>query len=154
MNILFLEDNVDSISSLVISLRHLGINCTIVPDLNALKSQLANFKQKGDILDLLILDNNIYAETTLEKLGHPEIGTNGGSSTGSQIARLLRSESTSELLKEFKDTPIIINSVHYTSNIESILGDLDDVYIFEKMISLDSESNILNKCKEILGVTV
>ena len=148
--VLFLEDNLSGVGSLVTQLRYLNVDCAIMPDLNAWKAELKSCSDSLTKIDLLVLDDNIYKEPTLEKLGRADIGTNNGSSTGSKIAVLLRSVDAPEFLQKYKDTPIIIYSVHSPENIISLIGDLKDVYIQEKLRGEEIEQEMLNICKEIL----
>lgn len=152
MNILFLEDNIGGISSLAVSLRHLKVQCTITSDLNGWKTAILRFQKAEKKFDLLILDDNIYKETTLEKLDRPNIGTNGGSSTGSKLVSLLRSDNVPKILNEYTKTPIIIYSVHNPVIVKKGIGELDDVFVFEKLKGQLHEQKILDKCIELLGL--
>ncbi len=151
-NILFLEDNLGGIGSIVVNLRHLDVNCSITSDLSAWQAALTKYDKTGEKLDLLILDDNIYKETTLEKLGFPNIGTNGGSSTGSKLLCLIRSGEASALLKKFKGIPVIIYSIHTVEVVKSVIGELDNVDVFQKLQGEQHEKAMLNKCKELLGI--
>lgn len=152
-NILFLEDNINGISQLAIYLRHKGVHCEITSDLNAWKTSIQKYKHNDKVFDLLIIDDNLYKEDTLSKLDNPLIGTNGGSNTGSEVAKLLRSSDAPDYLKQYKNIPIIIYSVHTLERIKANIGNLDNVFIFEKLKGEEGEEKINQKCREILELS-
>ena len=147
--LLFLEDNISGIATIVIRLRNHGIECLVSPDLNAWKAEIT---RAGDSkFSLLILDDNLFYESTLEKVGAQNIATNGGSIAGSKLAKLIRSADAPDWLKGYKDTPIIIYSVHSERTIKSVIGELSNIFVFEKLRDENLDDLMVEKCIELAG---
>jgi hypothetical protein len=145
--LLFLEDNMSGIAGVVIRLRKLGLQCSISPDLNAWKTEMK--RESEPSFSLLVLDDNLFDESTLGKIGSPNIGTKGGSVAGSMLAKHIRSDDAPEWLAVYKNTPIIIYSVHDESTIKKLIGDIKDVFIFEKLGGMELEDQMVEKCIEL-----
>jgi CheY-like chemotaxis protein len=151
--VVFLEDNPPGITGLYVSLLRNGVECVLAKSLDDFRRKLQNCNQQGKKIDLLILDDNIYRDKTLQAVG-PAVGTESGQITGTQLIKHLK-ENHPDLLPAVathKDVPIILYSVHTKQDMEERVGTYKDVYCYEKLRNNIHFEAVEKKVAELLGL--
>lgn len=148
--ILFLEDNLDTIASLVDKLEeNEKYDITLTKSLKAWKSILNEWGSKN-IPSLFIIDDNIYGTFSLADIGKADILTNGGDIAGTTLINHIRNANKEDFCFTYKDIPIITYSVHDKNFCEKHLDTLEKTYVFQKHFSDKFIESVVKKCKEIL----
>lgn len=163
--VLALEDNSRTIAKLLVWLRYKQVQCILTTDLSAWKHELQRFKQNKKMPDLFIIDDNLYNEDSLEKIGLTNFTTNDGQDTGAELTKVLKTEQSGQIFKTnkkpaflepYQAVPIIIYSVHEERDVKNKLGKIaerDDVSVIRKNIIQRNFKVIQEKCIEILKLS-